>query len=200
MMEHLAAAPSDWIVRWTHLLPAQGSVLDVACGTGRHVRWFAARGHPVLGIDRAQVALDAWADLRRPGSGQRARSICADIEGDPWPCAHGGVPQTFDAVIVTNYLWRPLLPTLMRSVAAGGVLLYETFALGQGTLGKPSRPEFLLQRGELLQACQGLRVVAYEDGVCTAPTRFVQRICAVRERAPDGALAGDSGMPRHYPL
>ncbi|MBW8465272.1 MAG: SAM-dependent methyltransferase, partial [Acidovorax sp.] len=80
-----------------------------------------------------------------------------------------------------NYLWRPLLPTIVESVAAGGVLVYETFALGNETVGRPARPEFLLAPGELLGACQGLRVVAYEDGFLDEPARFVQRVTAVRE-------------------
>jgi hypothetical protein len=93
--------------------------------------------------------------------------------------------RQFDAVVVTNYLWRPLLPTLLASLAPGGVLIYETFAAGNETVGKPSRPDFLLQPGELLQLCQSLRTVAYEDGFETAlagtTARFVQRIAAVRE-------------------
>ena len=76
---------------------------------------------------------------------------------------------------------------LVHSVAAGGVLLYETFAHGNAAVGKPSRPDFLLQTGELLRACQGLRVVGFEDGFCANPPRFVQRIAAVRE--PEAANA-----------
>ena len=116
--------------------------------------------------------------------------LCADIENGPWPL----VGERFDAVVVTNYLWRPLWPTLLDSLAPGGVLLYETFAHGNASVGKPSRPDFLLQPGELLRLCQGLRVVGYEDGFCTAPERFVQRICAVHGTA----LPGDT--PPRYPL
>jgi hypothetical protein len=96
-------------------------------------------------------------------------------------------------VVVTNYLWRALLPTLMASVAPGGVLIYETFALGNESVGKPSNPAFLLRPGELLQAAQGLRVLGYEDGFLAAPERFVQRLCAVRE-------APTSGVAARYPL
>ena len=108
--------------------------------------------------------------------------VLADIENGPWPLAG----RQFGAVVVTNYLWRPLLPTIVDSVAAGGVLVYETFALGNETVGRPARPEFLLAPGELLRACQGLRVVAYEDGFLDEPARFVQRITAVRELPPPG--------------
>jgi SAM-dependent methyltransferase len=172
---HGSEAPSPWVRRWSHLLPAGASVLDVACGRGRHLRWFAGRGHPVTGVDRDPEAIAAVQGL--------GRAVLADIENGPWPFEG----QRFGAVVVTNYLWRALLPTLMDSVAHGGVLIYETFASGHATVGKPSRPDFLLRPGELLDAASGLRVVAYEDGFCEAPDRFVQRLAAVREALPDGA-------------
>ena len=175
---HGSEAASAWVQRWSHLVPPGGSVLDVACGAGRHMRWFHARNHPVVGVDRAQDAIDSVASL--------GRTVCADIEEGPWPFAG----ETFGGVVVTNYLWRPLLPAIVAAVAPGGVLLYETFAAGNETVGKPSRPDFLLQPGELLTACAGLRVVAYEDGFQDAPPRFVQRIAAVR------ALPGEP-RPRH---
>lgn len=172
---HGNEAPSSWVRRWTHLIPAGGSVLDVACGHGRHLRWLAARGHRVTGVDRSPEAIAAVAPL--------GRTVLADIENGPWPLTG----ETFDAVVVTNYLWRPLLPLIVASVAPGGVLLYETFASGHETVGRPARPDFLLRPGELLQTCSGLRVVAYEDGFCSAPERFVQRIAAVRETGDSGA-------------
>jgi SAM-dependent methyltransferase len=165
---HGSGEASPWIQRWSHLVKPGGSVLDVACGLGRHLRWFAARGHPVTGVDRSPEAEAA--------AGAFGEAIRADIENGPWPLAG----RRFDAVVVTNYLWRPLLPTLLDSLAPGGVLLYETFATGNETVGKPSRPDFLLQPGELLTVCAGLRVIAYEDGFLAQPERFVQRIAAVR--------------------
>lgn len=73
-----------------------------------------------------------------------------------------------------------LLPQIVSSLAEGGVLIYETFAEGNETVGKPSRPDFLLRPGELLEVCRDLRVVAFEEGFLSAPDRFVQRIVAVR--------------------
>jgi SAM-dependent methyltransferase len=154
-------------------------VLDVACGLGRHALYFSQRNHPVAAVDIAQAAIDTIAAKLPPS----AQLKVADIENGPWPFMHNGVPQQFGAVVVTNYLWRALLPTLVASVAPGGVLIYETFATGNASVGKPSRPDFLLQPGELFAACAGLRVVAYEDGFLSAPERFVQRIAAVREPA-----------------
>lgn len=164
---HGTEDPSPWVRRWTHLVPAGAPVLDVACGAGRHMRWFAARGHPVTGVDRSPEAIAAVSGV--------GEAVQADIENGTWPFAG----RRFGAVVVTNYLWRALLPTIVESVAPGGVLIYETFAVGNETVGKPSRPDFLLRPGELLQACAGLRIVAYEDGFLADPPRFVQRIAAM---------------------
>ncbi len=168
------AAPSGWVARWSHLVAAGGAVLDVAAGGGRHARWFASRGHPVVALERDPAAL---ASLRAmPGVDARE----ADLEGAPWPLPAG---ERFSAVVVTNYLHRPLWPHLSEAVAPDGVLIYETFAQGNQTVGKPSNPAFLLAPGELLEAVSGrLRVVGYEDGFVAAPREaFIQRICAVRE-------------------
>ena len=173
---HGTEAPSAWVRRWSHMVPTGGTVLDVACGHGRHLRWFAGRGHLVTGVDRSPDAIAAVAGL--------GRAVEADIENGPWPFEG----ETFDAVVVTNYLWRPLLPQIVASVADGGVLICETFAAGNETVGRPSRPDFLLHHGELLQVCADLHVVAYEDGFCDAPERFVQRIVAVRKPPSTAAL------------
>lgn len=174
-------SPSAWVRRWSHLVPAGASVLDVACGSGRHVRWFAQRGCRVTGIDRDATSVRVLDGI--------AEVILADIEDGPWPLAG----RHFDAVVVTNYLWRDLLPCITGSVADGGVLIYETFAVGNETVGRPSNPAFLLRPGELLEAAAGLRVVAFEDGFLSEPDRFVQRLVAVRE-----ATAGVA--PVRYPL
>ena len=174
---HGTEAPSAWVRRWSHLVPAGGKVLDVACGHGRHLRWFAQRGHPVTGVDRDPEAIAAIGGL--------GRAVAADIENGPWPLPG----ETFAGVVVTNYLWRALLPQILASVAPGGVLIYETFTRDHAGIGKPSRPDFLLQPGELLTAAAGLRIVAYEDGFCSDPDRFVQRLAAVRETRSDGAAA-----------
>jgi SAM-dependent methyltransferase len=171
---HDTEAPSPWITRWSHLVPEKGKVLDVACGHGRHLRHFCSLGHPVTGVDRSEEAIAAVQQL--------GEVLQADIENGPWPFPG----RTFAGVVVTNYLWRALLPTLVASVAPGGALLYETFAAGNETVGKPSRPDFLLQPGELLAACASLRIVAYEDGYLSGPDRFVQRIAAVRQLPGNG--------------
>ena len=181
---HGIEPPSDWVKRWSHLVKPQGSVLDVACGYGRHAYYFHKLNHPVAVVDRAQAAIDSIAI-----AAHTCEKVVADIENGPWPFAH----RQFDAVVVTHYLWRPLMPTLLASLAPGGVLIYETFAAGNETIGKPSRPDFLLRPGELLDVCKTLKVVAFEDGFVEgqhgAAPRFVQRIAAVHEAAVNPAPA-----------
>jgi SAM-dependent methyltransferase len=185
---HGMEPPSVWVQRWSHLVPKRGVVLDVACGRGRHARWFHERNHPLALVDREQAAIEFIASqLPAPAF----EAVVADIEGGPWPFAG----RQFDAVVVTNYLWRPLLPTLLACLAPGGVLIYETFTQGNETVGKPSRPDFLLRPGELLEVCQGLRVVAFEEGFHENPPRFIQRIAAVREAA---ATAGLPAPARYF--
>jgi SAM-dependent methyltransferase len=161
-------APSPWIVRWAEAIAPGGSVLDLACGSGRHVRHLAARGLRVTAVDRNRDALAHCIEA--------AETIEADLEGAPWPLAG----RRFDAVVVTNYLWRALMPHIVDSVAPGGLLLYETFARGNERFGKPSNPEFLLRDGELLTHVNGLHVLAFEDGMGDAPVRRIQRLAAWR--------------------
>jgi SAM-dependent methyltransferase len=190
---HGLGSPSAWVRRFTPLLQPGSRVLDLACGGGRHVQWLANQGHAVTGVDRDAAAL-ARVQATVPG----AELLQADVEAGPWPLAG----RAFDAIVVTNYLWRPLFPALLASLAEGGVYLHETFADGHQHIGRPSRPDFLLQRGELLRVCAGLRVLAYEDGY-EAPAdgtegggRCVQRIVAVNETTATGIQARwPLGMP-----
>lgn len=170
------AESSAWVRRWAPLVRTAGPVLDVACGGGRHALFFAARGHPVDAVDRDAAAVAALA--RQAG----ITALCADLEGGSWPYAD----RQFAAVVVTNYLHRPLFPALMAALAPGGVLIYETFAQGNAAYGRPANPDFLLQRGELLRVVGAARVVAYEDlyvDVELPRPAMVQRICAL---VPDG--------------
>jgi SAM-dependent methyltransferase len=171
-----------------HLIAPGGSVLDLACGSGRHLRWLAGRGFKLTGVDRDAAVLAPLTPI--------AEIIVADLESDGWPLAG----RRFDAVIVTNYLWRPLLPRIVDAVAPAGVLIYETFAIDNETVGRPSRPDFLLHRGELIAAVAGLRLVAFEDGFLEAPERFVQRVVACRDPARTALpqrhhLVGDPDRP-----
>ena len=165
------ALPSPWVVRFIRAAPPGGGVLDVACGSGRHLRLALEHGLAATGIDRD---ISAVADLEgRPD----VTLIAADLEdGRPFPLAG----SRFGAVIVTNYLWRPILPDIVDCVASDGILIYETFAVGQERLGKPRNPAFLLRPGELLAAvAPRLTPIAYEHVRLADPPRIVQRIAAV---------------------
>jgi len=163
--------PSAWLQRFAPTPP--GTALDVACGSGRNLRWLAQQGWQVTGVDRDTAATAPLQSL--------AKIIDADIENDAWPLPS----KQFDLVVVCNYLWRPLFDTIKSTVKPGGWLIWETFADGHQTIGRPARPDFLLQRGELLRVCDGWHIVAYEDlfepGV---NARFVQRVAAIRPASP----------------
>ena len=166
---HSTETPSEWVLRWAQLVE-RGPVLDVACGAGRHATLFAERGFEVYALDRDDQVL--------PGS---IHFVRADLEdGSPWPL-HG---RRFAAIVVTNYLHRPLFPRLVESLEPGAVLIYETFMLGNERYGRPSNPNFLLRPGELLEAFATLGVVAFEQGTVERPKKaVVQRICVIREPA-----------------
>lgn len=163
--------PSNWVRRFAASAPS-GEVLDLACGGGRHARLFAGLGHQVVAVDRDPQALLATA-----GPGITTLQVDLEEEGARWPFEAG----RFAGIVVTNYLHRPLMADLLNSLAPDGVLIYETFALGNELFGKPSNPAFLLRPGELLEiaAQGGLQVLAFEDGVIDQPKPArVQRLCA----------------------
>jgi SAM-dependent methyltransferase len=174
---HGGGEASAWVARFLPLVKPGGEVLDLACGAGRHTRLAAGLGYRVTALDRNREALDSLAG--EAGIDRLEHDLEAD--GALWPFA----PDRFDGIIVTNYLHRPLMPRLLESLADGGMLIYETFAAGNERHGKPSRPDFLLQPGELLETCRTLTIVAFEQGHQTKPADSVrQRICAVRGTAP----------------
>jgi SAM-dependent methyltransferase len=172
-----AALPASvWVLRFAGLIRPGGEVLDLACGEGRHARPLAGLGLRVEVVDRDAEALAALAGM---GNVSVRR---ADLEGGAWPYAGRG----FDGIVVTNYLHRPLFPRLVDALNEGGVLIYETFMLGNERFGRPSNPDFLLRPGELLEAFgQALHVVAFEQGEVAQPKpAVVQRLCAVRGAGP----------------
>lgn len=174
MAPHGTQAPSEWVLRWATLIE-RGPVLDVASGAGRHATLFAERGFEVFAVDREHQNIAG------------VSFVTADLEdGAPWPFPD----QRFAGIVVTNYLYRPLLKTLVESLDEGGVLIYETFMVGNERYGKPSNPNFLLRPGELLQAFGALGVVAFEQGTIERPKKAViQRICVIRGEAGSVRIA-----------
>jgi SAM-dependent methyltransferase len=165
-MTHGLEEPSEWVVKWAPRVK-RGPVLDVACGEGRHARFFHGKGFEVVAVDREGNLLPPEIEFIR-----------ADLEdGGPWPFEG----RKFGAIVVTNYLHRPLFPHLAASLDEGGVLIYETFMLGNERFGRPSNPKFLLRPGELRDALAGLQVLDFEEGEFEHPKRaMLQRICALK--------------------
>lgn len=172
MNPHLITNPSPWVQRFAPQIVAGGSVLDLACGSGRHSRYLVELGFQVEALDRDEAALASLQGV------QGIHTHLADVEGGPWPY----YTRAFDGIVVTNYLHRPLLPLLINALDEGGVLIYETFMIGNELYGKPSNPDFLLRSGELLEIVRRrLRVVAFEQGKIESPQpAMVQRICVSR--------------------
>jgi SAM-dependent methyltransferase len=165
---------SPWVARFAPLIPAGGEVLDLACGSGRHARLLASLGHRVEAVDRDADALAQLAGVEGVTTRQ------ADLEGGPWPY----YSRVFDGIVVSRYLWRPLMPQIFNCLGEGGVLIYETFMEGQQLFGKPENPAYLLRPGELLELVgKRFTVVAFEQGeIAGEKPQVLQRICVRRGR------------------
>ncbi|HEY4472399.1 MAG TPA: methyltransferase domain-containing protein [Stellaceae bacterium] len=155
--------------RFAPLIRSGGHVLDLAAGSGRHTRLLLDMGFRVTAVDRDIAALQAL-------TGDRCTVRGIDLEnGEAWALGGG-----YDGIVVTNYLYRPLFAALKAALAPGGIVIYETFALGNERFGRPSNPDFLLRPGELLNAFAGLAVIAFEQGEVSRPRpAMIQRIAAV---------------------
>ena len=185
---HPSLEPSPWIVRFAHLVPGEARVLDLACGHGRHARFFAGRGARVLAVDRDADALSALAGIRG------VDTLVADLEAGGWPLGDA----RFDAIVVTNYLHRPLFAPMLAALAPEGALLYETFAAGNEAYGRPSNPAYLLERNELVEVLgKRLTIVAFEQGHSSTQGHdaVVQRVAAVgTARAWPPLLRAEAGV------
>ncbi len=176
--------PSIWVRRFLPIIRRGGRVLDLAAGGGRHTRLLRDLGFNVTAVDREIAALQPLA-----AGGIDVRAI--DLEtGAPWPLGDG-----WDGIVVTNYLHRPLLPSIAEALAPGGVVIYETFAAGNERFGRPRNPDFLLRPGELLNAFAALTILAFEQGEVARPrAAAIQRIAAVN--GPLGQLPGPAGLDK----
>jgi SAM-dependent methyltransferase len=164
---HTKLPVSDWVKKWSHVFAPNSRVLDLACGYGRHAKWLWSLKMDVLALDKDQEALS---QIQSMG----ISTLCADLENSPWPLTG----QKFDGLVVTNYLWRALWPDLLDCVKEGGFVIYETFCEGHQAYGKPTRADFLLKSAELLDVFQSFKVLGFEEGLLSQPSRYVQRIIA----------------------
>jgi SAM-dependent methyltransferase len=169
--------PSSWVVRFAPLIPKGAAALDLACGSGRHSQLLANLGHSVLAVDQDISVIQS-------GHSSTITPKCLNLEEEAWPLAG----SKFGGIVVTNYLYRPHLDRLPELLEEGGILIYETFAMGNEKFGKPSNPNFLLNPGELLAfaARHSLKVLAYEDIYMDEPKpAMVQRLCALKGTLKD---------------
>lgn len=175
-----SVGPSEWVQRFAHLIAPGGFVLDLAAGSGRHSIYLLEQGYQVQAVDRDLQVLAGRRDELPESQKERLSLEKLDLEGESWPISRGD----FAGLVVTNYLYRPFLPNLLNLLGESGVLLYETFALGNEAFGKPSNPDFLLKPHELLDWIRSdprYQVVAFEQGEIAHPKpAVIQRICAVR--------------------
>lgn len=173
----LTIPPSTWVMAHAAKLAPKSRVLDYACGTGRHALWLASQGFEVVAIDRDENLLhqlDLQAQQLKAGS---IKTLVCDLETPLWDLDHLGL---FDGVVVTNYLYRPFLKNIPKLLNNNGLLIYETFAIGNEVYGKPSNPDFLLRPNELLGLADRMQILAYEDLLISVPKpACVQRVCAV---------------------
>lgn len=162
---------SAWVRRWAGLIPSGGRVLDLACGGGRHAVYLAELGHEVVAVDRDLSLVNVLRDTPRITWRQ------ADLEAGAWPFPD----EAFRGIVVTNYLHRPLFAPLLAALQPGGLLIYETFSIGQAKYGRPRNPAHLLLSGELLEIARGaLSVLGFEDVEEPEQRRCVQRLCALK--------------------
>ena len=157
-VHHRAGRPSSFLVENIGILP-KGRVLDVATGRGRNAVYLAQQGFEVDGIDISREALDA-AEALAVESGVSVTFRLMDLEND------ASLPQeAYDVIICFNYLYRPLIPQLKRSLRPGGMLVYETYIVEQALFGRPRNPKHLLQHNELLEFFHDFRCLRYREGI-----------------------------------
>ena len=181
---HLSLA-SDWVKRFIHLIPhhEDSCVIDLACGSGRHTLFALEQGYKVIAVDLQTQALDELKKNLATDVQNRLEVMKIDLEQSEFPNLK--IDQLVSGLIVTNYLYRPHFQSLLDLLAPGGILIYETFALGNEQFGKHSNPAFLLQKDELWQYMQSrndFSVVSFEQGYVERPKpAMIQRICAVKQ-------------------
>ncbi len=194
---HRITSPSQWVRRYSHLIPIDGNILDLACGGGRHAAMLLDLGYSVTAVDKMTDVLET-----RVGGRENLKVIQADLETETNPFSEKGVlgGQQFDGIVVVNYLYRPFLLSMIGTLKPDGVLIYETFARGNERYARPRNPDHLLRSGELLTLVENnLQVISYEHGLVEDGelTGVKQRIVAVNNL---DLSAREDKEPTPYPL
>ena len=163
---------STWVTYCTNLINKKSKILDVACGSGRHTKFLIQKGHFVTGID-INPKFELKADYQKNN-----KIIKYDLENNAWPFE----ADSFDCILVTNYLHRPLFPFFIKSLKQNGFIIYETFSLGNEKFGKPGNPQYLLDNNELFNLLKDeMRIISYQDGIVSNNVqKYVQRVFAIK--------------------
>ena len=167
---------SNWVSENYNHIKKKGLILDLACGSGRNGKFLLEKGFDVVFLDRDTSQLD-W--VPEPF---RSQVIKHDLEaGTSW----GFSSCSFDAVVVTNYLYRPIFPDLLSIIDEGGVLIYETFSKGNEIYGKPTNPNYLLEPEELIDLVRpSMRLISFKEGYSNEGKESItQKIVAVKRSA-----------------
>ena len=164
--------PNKWVECYSSLIPSGGSVLDLACGSGRHTGMLLNKGYQVTAVD-----IDTTL-IKQNFSNKNLNIVKCDLESlSFWPFEK----NSFLGIIVVNYLHRPLFSKIIESLREEGVLVYQTFADGHSRYGKPKNPDYLLKRGELKTVFDSMKIISYQHGYLSYPSQsIIQRICCVK--------------------
>ena len=167
------ASPEEWVKKHIHLIPEKSTVADIACGKGRHTRLLLRRGFFVVAFDKDVSG------LRDIPPTPNLRVVEVDLEADNECLKH---PKEFSAIIVVNYLHRPLFDNLIHALKPGGILIYQTFMVGNERYGRPHNTDYLLKENELSTRLEAeFRIIEFDQGYIEYPKpAVIQKICATK--------------------
>ena len=132
-------------------LPRQGLAVDLACGRGGNALWLARRGLTVHAWDRSEAGIESL----RAETSKHGLAIQAEVRDVVLKPPEA---ERYDALVVSYFLDRSLMPALLAAVRQGGILYYQTFLVGHPGSG-PRNPDFLLRPGELSGYCAGWQIL-----------------------------------------
>jgi tellurite methyltransferase len=156
--EHLKHEPHPLITKYASSV-TPGQALDLACGVGRHALWLAEHGWTVTAVDSSRVAID-FVQQQSRASGVAIQSVAADLEKHEFSIA----PESFDLIVVCNYLQRDLFPSIRAGTRIGGLVIAIIAMVDHDPAVRPMNPEYLLNPGELRAEFAGWRLLHDFEG------------------------------------